>query len=100
VAKRSEDKTTRGGRKTAVRRHRSTGTATEEVVRSQGQPSAREGDRALQHPMVRAGALLDVPTLDESRDHLRQVRTTLPWQGLALSKGEPAIPTTFEEPPA
>ena len=29
VAKRSEDKSTRGGRKTAVRRHRSTGTATE-----------------------------------------------------------------------
>jgi nicotinate phosphoribosyltransferase len=99
VAKRSEDKTTRGGRKTAVRRHRSTGTATEEVVRPRGEPSAREGDRALQRPMVRGGTLLDVPTLDASRDHLRRVLTTLPWQGLALSKGEPAIPTTYEEPP-
>ncbi len=99
VAKRSEDKSTRGGHKSAVRRHRSTGTATEEVVRPQGQPSAREGDRALQHPMVRGGELLDVATLDESRDHLRHVLTTLPWQGLALSKGEPAIPTTYEEPP-
>ena len=100
VAKRSEDKSTRGGRKTAVRRHRSTGTATEEVVRPQGPPSARDGDRALQHPMVRGGELLDVPTLDESRAHLKRVLTTLPWQGLALSKGEPAIPTTYEEPPA
>ena len=27
------------------------------------------------------------------------VLTTLPWQGLALSRGEPAIPTTYEEPP-
>ncbi len=99
VAKRSEDKSTRGGRKTAVRRHRSTGTATEEVVRSQGEPSARAGDRALQHPLVRGGTLLDVPTLDASREHLQQVLTTLPWQGLALSKGEPAIPTTYEEPP-
>jgi nicotinate phosphoribosyltransferase len=99
VAKRSEDKSTRGGRKTAVRRHRSTGTATEEVVRAQGEPSARAGDRSLQHPMVRGGTLLDVPTLDASREHLRQVLTTLPWQGLALSKGEPAIPTTYEEPP-
>jgi nicotinate phosphoribosyltransferase len=50
--------------------------------------------------MVRGGELLDVATLDESRDHLRQVLTTLPWQGLALSKGEPAIPTTYEEPPS
>jgi nicotinate phosphoribosyltransferase len=100
VAKRSEDKSTRGGRKNAVRRHRPTGTATEEVVRPQGAPSARDGDRALQHPMVRGGELLDVATLDESRDHLRQVLTTLPWQALALSKGEPAIPTTYEEPPS
>jgi nicotinate phosphoribosyltransferase len=100
VAKRSEDKATRGGRKTAVRRHRSTGTATEEVVRPQGTPTPRDGDRSLQQPMVRGGTLLDVPTLDESRDHLRHVLTTLPWQGLALSKGEPAIPTTYEESPA
>jgi nicotinate phosphoribosyltransferase len=100
VAKRSEDKATRGGRKTAVRRHRSTGTATEEVVRPQEAPTPRDGDRSLQQPMVRGGTLLDVPTLDDSRDHLRHVLTTLPWQGLALSKGEPAIPTTYEESPA
>jgi len=100
VAKRSEDKTTHGGRKTAVRRHRSTGTATEEVVRSQGSPAPREGDRALQVPMVRAGRLLELPTLEESRAHLMKMLTTLPWQGLALSRGEPAIPTTYEEPHA
>ena len=40
VVKRSEDKSTRGGRKTAVRRHRPTGTATAEVLRSQGVPTA------------------------------------------------------------
>ena len=97
VAKRSEDKVTRGGRKTAVRRHRPSGTATEEVVRAQGVPASRDGDRALQHPMVRGGTRLDVPDLESSRDHLREVLTTLPWQGLALSKGEPAIPTTYEE---
>ena len=97
VAKRSEDKVTRGGRKTAVRRHRPSGTATEEVVRAQGVPASRDGDRALQHPMVRGGTLLDVPDLESSRDHLREVLTTLPWQGLALSKGEPVIPTTYEE---
>ena len=98
VAKRSEDKASRGGRKTAVRRHRPTGTATEEAIRAQGDPSASDGDRALQIPFIQSGRLLDVPSLEQSRDHLQQVLTTLPWQGLALSKGEPAIPTTYEGP--
>jgi nicotinate phosphoribosyltransferase len=97
VAKRSEDKVTHGGRKTAVRRHRSSGTATDEIVRSGGDPSSQPGDRALQVAMVRGGERLPWPTLDESRAHLRSVITTLPWQGLALSRGEPAIPTTYEE---
>ncbi|HEX4698325.1 MAG TPA: nicotinate phosphoribosyltransferase [Actinomycetes bacterium] len=97
VAKRSEDKVTRGGRKVAVRRHRSSGTATEEIVRSGGDPSSQPGDRALQVAMVRGGERLPGPTLDESRGHLRSVITTMPWQGLALSRGEPAIPTTYEE---
>ena len=97
VAKRSEDKVTHGGRKVAVRRHRATGTATEEVVRTGGEPSSQPGDRAVQVAMVRGGERLPGPTLDESRAHLRSVITTLPWQGLALSRGEPAIPTTYEE---
>lgn len=99
VAKRSEDKSTRGGRKTAVRRHRPTGTATEEVVRAQGRPDPREGDRALQVMFMRGGAPVDVPSLTQSRTHLQQVLTTLPWQGLALSRGEPAIPTTYQGAP-
>ncbi|HEX7187336.1 MAG TPA: nicotinate phosphoribosyltransferase [Actinomycetes bacterium] len=99
VAKRSEDKVTHGGRKTAVRRHRSTGTATEEAVRAQGTPEGRAGDRALQVPFVRAGEPVDVPSLQQSREHLSQVLTTLPWQGLALSRGEPAIPTVHEGAP-
>jgi nicotinate phosphoribosyltransferase len=98
VAKRSEDKITHGGRKTAVRRHRPTGTATEEVVRAQGEPAAREGDRALQVALVREGQPVDGTSLSDSRDHLAHVLTTLPWEGLALSKGEPAIPTVHEGP--
>jgi len=98
VAKRSEDKVTHGGRKTAVRRHRSSGTATEEVVRAQGDPAARDGDRGLQVALVRDGRPVGVPPLAESRDHLAHVLTTLPWEGLALSKGDPAIPTVNEGP--
>jgi nicotinate phosphoribosyltransferase len=98
VAKRSEHKATRGGRKTAVRRHRPTGTATEEVIVSQGRPVPQPGDRDLQIPLVRNGAPVPgVPTLAESREHLRRVMVTLPWDGLKLSRGEPAIPTVYEE---
>ena len=99
VAKRSEDKVTHGGRKTAVRRHRSSGTATEEAVRAQGDPVAQDGDRRLQVALVRDGRPVDVPSLADSRDHLAHVLTTLPWEGLALSKGDPAIPTVHEGPP-
>jgi nicotinate phosphoribosyltransferase len=94
VAKRSEDKATRGGRKTAVRRHRASGTATEEVVQSQGDPDVRPHDRRLQVPFVSRGEARDLPPLTASREHLRDAMATLPWEGLALSRGEPAIPTT------
>jgi len=95
VAKRSEHKGTHGGRKTAVRRHRPTGTATEEVVVSQGSPPARPGDRPLQVPLLRDGKRVDgLPTLAESREQLRRVLVSVPWEGLRLSRGEPAIPTT------
>jgi nicotinate phosphoribosyltransferase len=98
VAKRSEDKMTHGGRKTAVRRHRATGTAVVEVLRSQGAPDEQPGDRLLQVPFVKGGEPVGTwPTLDESRDHLRQVLKTVPWEGLKLSRGEPAVPTVYEE---
>jgi nicotinate phosphoribosyltransferase len=98
VAKRSEHKASRGGRKIAVRRHRSTGTATEERVRSQGRPEPQPGDRDLQVPLMRGGRRVeDLPTLAESRARHRERMVTVPWDGLKLSHGEPAIPTIFEE---
>jgi len=97
VAKRSEHKASRGGRKTAVRRHRPTGTATEEVITSQGQPAAQPGDRGLQIPYSRNGRPVPGPTLEQSRAHLRAVMGTVPWDGLKLSRGEPAIPTRYAE---
>jgi nicotinate phosphoribosyltransferase len=94
VAKRSEDKHSHGGRKTALRAHKPTGTAVEEIVVA-GQPALpREGERLLQRPLMRAGrAVSDLPTLEQSREHLREATVTLPWDGLKLSRGEPAIPT-------
>ncbi|MFF5291247.1 nicotinate phosphoribosyltransferase [Paractinoplanes globisporus] len=95
VVKRSENKATVGGRKTAVRRHKPTGTATEEIIVSQGVPDHAPNDRLLQRSFVANGEVVDAPTLRESRDHLRQCLISIPWEGLKLSAGDPAIPVTI-----
>ena len=95
VAKRSEHKASIGGVKSALRRHRSTGTATEEVVFLRDDPpQPRDGDRMLPIPLVRGGRPVDdLPDLDAGRDRLRTALVSLPWEGLKLSSGEPALPT-------
>jgi nicotinate phosphoribosyltransferase len=95
VVKRSENKATVGGRKTAIRRHKPTGTATEEIVVSQGVPDHQSNDRLLQRAFVVEGAVVEPPTLAESREHLRQCLISIPWEGLKLSAGDPAIPVTI-----
>ena len=95
VVKRSENKATVGGRKTAVRRHKPTGTATEEIVVSQGVPDYQPNDRLLQHSFIAGGDVQPAATLQESRQHLRQGLISIPWEGLKLSAGDPAIPVTF-----
>jgi nicotinate phosphoribosyltransferase len=95
VVKRSENKATVGGRKTAVRRHKPTGTAIEEIVVSQGVPDHVANDRLLQRSFVIGGDVVDPPVLAESRDHLRQCLISIPWEGLKLSAGDPAIPVTI-----
>ncbi|MCI2239802.1 nicotinate phosphoribosyltransferase [Paenibacillus sp. TRM 82003] len=100
VAKRSTSKVTQGGRKVAVRRHRATGTATDEVLGVGRTPPREPNDRPLQVPYVVDGERVpDLPPLADSREHLRRALVTLPWDGLALSKGDPAIPTTVLPPP-
>ncbi|MBL7260565.1 nicotinate phosphoribosyltransferase [Paractinoplanes lichenicola] len=95
VVKRSENKATVGGRKTAVRRHKPTGTATEEIVVSQGVPDHAANDRLLQRSFVAGGEVTELPSLAESREHLRQCLISIPWEGLKLSAGDPAIPVTI-----
>jgi nicotinate phosphoribosyltransferase len=36
----------------------------------------------------------DLPTLAESREFLRHNLISIPWEGLKLSQGEPAIPVS------
>jgi nicotinate phosphoribosyltransferase len=99
VAKRSENKATQGGRKTALRRHRSTGTATEEVLVSRGRPAPGPHDRLLQVPLMRSGRRVggDATDLGAARTRLADALRTVPWEGLKLSQGEPALPTVLLE---
>src|SRR3954447_24156094 len=97
VAQRSASKESRGGRKSALRRFKPTGTAVEEVVHpvTVG-PERGPHDRVLTIPMVREGAAVpDLPDLEEGRERLRAALVSVPWEGLKLSRGEPAIPTVF-----
>ncbi|WP_035302988.1 nicotinate phosphoribosyltransferase [Actinokineospora inagensis] len=100
VAKRSSHKESRGGRKLALRRHKPTGTALEEVVYPAAGPAPEIGehDRPLQIPLLRGGQpVADLPTLEDSRNRVRAGLVSLPWEGLKLSGGEPAIPTVYLE---
>ena len=96
VVKRSENKATVGGRKTAVRRHKPSGTATEEIVVSQGVPDWQSGDKLLQRDFMVGGETADdIPSLNESREHLRDALISIPWEGLKLSAGDPALTVTI-----
>ncbi|MRH93235.1 nicotinate phosphoribosyltransferase [Nocardia sp. SYP-A9097] len=99
VAKRSSHKESRGGTKKAVRLSRRTGTLVEEIVYpatgTRPEPNGHDV-RDLQIPLVRGGEVLDgLPTLTESRELVARGLISLPWEGLKLSDGDPAIPTTF-----
>jgi nicotinate phosphoribosyltransferase len=94
VAKRSEGKSSVGGRKFAVRRHDASGTAVAEVISSHP-IEPREGDRELVVPLVKGGSALNDATpaqaLVEARAHHERVRATLPAEAWALSRGECAV---------
>jgi len=91
VEKRSSHKASHGGRKAATRLSRPSGTIVEEVVHLLG--VAPTGGRLLTTPLVRAGEVLAAPDLNAARELVAHGLGSLPWEGLALSRGEPAIPT-------
>jgi nicotinate phosphoribosyltransferase len=91
VEKRSSHKASHGGRKAATRLSRPSGTIVEEVVHLLRVPPT--GGRLLTTPLVRAGEVLAAPDLNAARELVAHGLSSLPWEGLALSRGEPAIPT-------
>lgn len=94
VQKRSSQKQSHGGRKAALRLARPTGTITEEIVHPAGRaPGIDEPHRVLTTPLVRAGRVVAAEDLAAVRERVAAGLRSLPWEGLSLSPGEPAIPT-------
>jgi nicotinate phosphoribosyltransferase len=96
VEKRSSHKESHGGRKHAHRLAKETGTVVEEIVHPADEPPAAVPGltaRTLAVPMVRAGEAVADFGLDAARERVSAGLHSLPWDGLKLSRGEPAIPT-------
>ncbi|BBY62375.1 nicotinate phosphoribosyltransferase [Mycolicibacterium helvum] len=94
VEKRSSRKESHGGRKAALRLSRPTGTIVEEVIYPvSAPPEVTDPARALTVPLVRGGQPVAVADLAAARALVASGLRSLPWEGLALSQGEPAIPT-------
>ncbi|MBV9722932.1 MAG: nicotinate phosphoribosyltransferase [Mycobacterium sp.] len=95
VEKRSAHKESPGGRKEALRLTRPTGTITEEIVHPAGHaPPMAEPSRVLTIPLVRRGEAVVSADLGAARKLVASGLRSLPWEGLMLSHGDPAIPTT------
>lgn len=108
VAKRSSHKESHGGRKQALRLAKATGTIVEEVVYPYGRPpQAESGLTARQltvslvtggKPVAANGSADPADDLTAARERVKAGLGTLPWDGLKLSRGEPAIRTRMVDP--
>ena len=97
VAKKSKDKTSVGGRKWAMRRLSDSGVAQAEVIGIGEQPRDDGDDRRLMVELVRAGEVVDRRDIHAARDRHEASRAELPRAAAQLSRGEPVIPTIYEE---
>ncbi len=99
VAKRSAHKETLPGAKDAYRTYRSTGTALEEVLTPVGadvsalaeEPRVNEVRPLLRPLFVGGEPVSALPSLEDSRRLQADARITLPWEGLSLAEGDPAL---------
>jgi nicotinate phosphoribosyltransferase len=93
VAKKSQDKTSIGGRKFALRRRNAKGVAEAEVV-GIGEPAEDDGDdRQLLVELVRGGEAVGRESLQDARARHLAARAELPRAAQKMSRGEPVIPT-------
>nr|WP_323099509.1 nicotinate phosphoribosyltransferase [Intrasporangium sp. YIM S08009] len=97
VAKKSKDKASVGGRKWAMRRRNGSGVAQAEVVGIGERPHDDGDDRPLMVDLVRGGEVVDHQDIHEARARHEASRAELPRAAAQLSRGEPVIPTIYEE---
>lgn len=97
VHKRSTGKESQGGLKQALRVARESGIAVEEVIYPAVRPPAVDARaRTLTVPLVRGGDVVTetgATALAAARERVVAGLHSLPWEGLKLAHGEPAIPT-------
>lgn len=96
VAKKSQDKTSVGGRKHAVRRLDVAGRATAEVIGIGSAPVTDADDRSLLVELVRDGERVHHDTLEAARARLQAALAELPAAARQLSKGDPVLDTIYE----
>ncbi|MDQ0755880.1 nicotinate phosphoribosyltransferase [Arthrobacter sp. B3I4] len=101
VAKAAKNKTSKGGRKYALRRLNERGTASQEIIGIGHRPDDDGNDRQLLQQFIKNGELLPGWTGPEGVVRARQRHADsmkeLPAVVNRLQRGEPAIPTIYEE---
>lgn len=95
VAKRSASKQTVGGAKAAWRVSRPSGVYVEELTSAPDRvPQADEAGLAverIQVPLVRDGRVVSLEKIGQARARVAEGVARLPWEGLSLSPGDPAL---------
>ncbi len=97
VEKKSKDKISVGGRKFALRRRDRRGVAEAEIIGIGRGPVDDGDDRDLLIPLVRDGKVVGHEALDHARQRHDAALAELPRTALQMSRGEPVIPTRYEE---
>jgi nicotinate phosphoribosyltransferase len=101
VAKTAKNKISKGGRKYAQRKLNEHGTATQEIVGIGRRPEDDGNDRPLLQQFIKNGELLPGWTGPEGVQRARrrhaETMKELPAVVNRLQRGEPAIPTIYEE---
>ena len=86
------------GRKDALRRRGPDGLASAEVLRIGVEPRDEDGDlRPLLRPLVAEGELVGLEPLQAARNRHSASLGELPATARQLSRGEPAIPTVYQQ---
>lgn len=99
VAKKSDGKTSMGGRKHPVRRLDASGTAVAEAIHIIGGRPVSDSGRELLVPLIVDGALqkehLGSAGVAAAREHRASAVAELPAEAFRLGRGDPVLPTLY-----